>query len=125
MNTIRVIAIAATLLTAVASQAATDSGYDQYRRVVLGDSSVAAPAGQQVGNQARLVQVPGSYAQYLIVNGTAADQAIATAARNGESAQYRLQTREVSRQPLNAIAAHEKFLGKSDYATRADTQSAE
>ena len=63
---------------------AADPGHALYRRVVLGDTSVelssAVPAAGDAGRQ-----VPGSYARYLIRNGTPKEQALAQAQRIGET----------------------------------------
>lgn len=115
------IVTAAALLLAAAGAAHADSSYDQYRRVVLGDTS--APAAAAKAAPTGLTQVPGAYAQYLIENGMNADQAVAAARRIGETPDYRWAAATPSRQPLNAAAAHEKFLGKTDYAVSPTTTS--
>ena len=125
MPTIRIVAIAATLFAAVASQAATDTSYDLYRRTVLGDSSVTTPVVTSSRTSPHLVPVPGPYARHLIANGEPSSKAIAAARRVGEITEYRWVREEGTYQPLNAVAAHEKFLGNSDYAVRFGTESAE
>ena len=105
MKTVLTIAAAllstATLLAASPAQAG--QGYDQYRRTVLGDSTVSADAVVQT----RTVRVPGSYAQYLINNGADKSAALIAAAHTGEQpvlAQVAVQTKQLRLTPAQAYA---------------------
>jgi hypothetical protein len=93
-TTLRTAALAATLFAALSAHAG-DAGQDTYRRVVLGDSSVAAQPAPAAATER---VVPGSYARYLIKNGMDVNQALAIARDAGE-------TPTVERQP--AVAARE------------------
>jgi len=72
-------AVALSLFAALSAQAA-DAGQQTYQRVVLGDTTIAAP---QVAQPAQQV-VPGSHALYLIRNGMDSQQALAIARAHGE-----------------------------------------
>lgn len=78
--------IATTLLSVVAStvlarpaSASDDTGYQSYRRVVLGESAVA-PAGQATTASLDAGGNPGAYARYLIHLGLSERDAMARAA---------------------------------------------
>ncbi len=78
-------ALVATLLAAVAVHAApaAESSQDTYRRVVLGDSTIAAP---QAAAEAAERVVPGSYGRYMIQQlGRSEADALAIARDAGET----------------------------------------
>lgn len=107
MNTsLRTAALAATLLAALSAHAG-DAGQDTYRRVVLGDSSVAQPAPQ--AESARVV--PGSYARYMIKNGMPAEQALQIARDAGESPSVEQQPAVASRE-LSGFERYERAMGR-------------
>ncbi|WP_077038303.1 hypothetical protein [Pelomonas sp. KK5] len=109
MKTVLTIAAAlistATLLGASSAQASTQ-GYDQYRRAVLGDTTVSAPA---VATQAQLV--PGSYAQYLIHNGAVKGDALSAAAQIGERPVVASVDVQARKPVLSAKQSYEKSIG--------------
>ena len=84
MNKLLIVA-ALVLSTGYASAGPNDPGYDTYRRVVLGDSSVASQPGSSntVGEN---TVVLGSYGQYLRFLGMSDRDAAAAAERTGEVA---------------------------------------
>lgn len=123
MKTLNIFAAAAAISTAAllaAGPAQASAGYDQYRRVVLGDTTISAPVA---ASTTRVQLVPGSYAQYLISNGTSKSEAIATAARNGESASYRAVAVSAPQPKLTPAQAYAKYLGNDDYGVRANTST--
>ena len=109
MKTVLTIAAAlistATLLGASSASAASQ-GYDQYRRAVLGDTTVAAPA---VATRTSLV--PGSFAQYLINNGATKGDALAAASALGEQARYDSVAIEAAPAKLSPVQAYAKSIG--------------
>ena len=116
MKTLNIFATAALLSTALfAASANASQGYDQYRRVVLGDTTLAAPA---VAGATRTEAVPGSYAQYLINNGANKSEAVAAAARIGEQVSYRSVAVEAPQRQLTPAQAYAKYLGNDDFASR-------
>jgi hypothetical protein len=64
-----------------------DPGYDLYRRVVLGDTSVPAPTRAQSAETGGR-WVPGPYARYLMNHGVSESDALAQALRIGERATF-------------------------------------
>jgi len=124
MKTVLTIAAAllstATLVAASPAQAA--QGYDQYRRAVLGDTTVASA---DAAVQTRSVRVPGSYAQYLINNGTDKSSALIIAAHTGEHpvpAQVAVQAKQPRLTPAQAYA---KSIGSDVYVANEPVSSAE
>jgi hypothetical protein len=113
------IATAALLSTALfaAVPAHADASYDTYRRVVLGDSSIAAPAPAAAG---RTELVAGPVAQHLIYAGASKTDAIATAARIGERANYRNVAASGSQVQLTPAQAYAKYLGNDGFAARSN-----
>ncbi len=105
MKTLTTFAAAAALFT-VAAAAHADTSYDQYRRVVLGDTTIAAPAAAT-----RTTFVPGSYAQYLIINGTSKSEALVAAARIGEHGQVQTVAAQAPQRQLTPAQAYAKYLG--------------
>ena len=116
MKTLTISALFSTLALFAAASAHADQGYDQYRRVVLGDTTIAAPA--PVATRTQLV--PGSYAQYLIVNGASKSVALAAAARTGEVAVFRTVAVEGPQRQLTPAQAYAKYLGNDGYAARSN-----
>lgn len=121
-----VLTIAAALLSTAtlvaASPAEAAQGYDQYRRAVLGDTTVAS-ADATV--QTRAVRVPGSYAQYLINNGADKSAALITAAHAGEQpvlAQVAVQAKQPRLTPAQAYA---KSIGNDVRVAKEAVTSAE
>jgi len=109
MKTVLTIAAAllstATLLGASPANASTQ-GYDQYRRVVLGDTTVAAPV-----SPSHTVLVAGSYAQYLINNGATKQDALAAASLVGEQARYDSVALEAPRAKLSPMQVYARSIG--------------
>ena len=101
----------ATLLAASSASASTQ-GYDQYRRAVLGDTTVAAPAAAT-----RSEWVAGSYAQYLINNGTTKGDALAAASTVGEQTRYDKVAVQVPAAKLSPAQAYAKSIGYDVVAT--------
>jgi len=102
----------ATLLGATSASAASQ-GYDQYRRAVLGDTTVAAPAAVT-----RTMLVPGSFAQYLINNGATKGDALSAASALGEQARYDSVAIEVAPAKLSPAQAYAKSIGSETVAGR-------
>ena len=124
MKTVLTIAAAllstATLVAASPAQAA--QGYDQYRRTVLGDTTVASA---DAGVQTRTVRLPGSYAQYLINNGADKSAALIAAAHTGEQpvlAQVAVQAKQPR---LTAAQAYAKSIGNEVRVANEPVTSAE
>ncbi|MDY0746735.1 hypothetical protein SNE35_19645 [Paucibacter sp. R3-3] len=111
-----VFTIAAALIstaTLLGASSANASGYDQYRRTVLGDTTVAAPA-----TPTRTVLVAGSYAQYLINNGATKQDALAAAAQVGEQQRYDSVAIEAPKAKLTPLQAYAKSIGNDVPAGR-------
>ncbi|MDY0746894.1 hypothetical protein SNE35_20445 [Paucibacter sp. R3-3] len=108
--------IAALLSVSLSPRAAESPGYQQYRRSVLGDLSTTSLVMRSMPSRPTLV--PGPYAQYLIVNGANVGEAVTKAALLGEAAYLEWSVPEQHLVPRDAMAAHEKSLGGTDYATR-------
>lgn len=108
MNTpLRTAALVATLFAALSAHAG-DAGQDTYRRVVLGDGSVAAqPAAQAPAERV----VPGSYARYLIKNGMPVEQALATARDAGETPTIE-RVPAVATRELTGFERYERAMGR-------------
>jgi len=102
----------ATLLGASPASASTQ-GYDQYRRAVLGDTTVAEPA-----SAARTELVAGSYAQYLINNGATKQGALASASVVGEQARYDSVALQTPAAKLSPVQAYAKSIGNDVVASR-------
>lgn len=100
-------ALAVALFAALSVQAA-DLGQDNYRRAVLGDTSVQAP---QTTVEAQRV-VPGFYARYLINNGMDSDQALATAQASGETPTVE-STQHAVADSLSGFQRYERAMGRS------------
>ena len=116
MKTVLTIAAATLLSAAALSASAGTQGYDQYRRAVLGDTTIAAPAVAS-----HTVLVPGSYAQYLINNGATKSSALATAAAVGEQPRYDSVAIQAPAEKLSPIQAYAKSIGGDVVASRAIT----
>ncbi|WP_077034553.1 hypothetical protein [Pelomonas sp. KK5] len=114
MNTTRLLTVAAVLFAAGAA-AQADTGYDQYRRTVLGDTTIAAPAVAT-----RTAVVPGSYAQYLINNGSDKSVALVTAAHVGETPVRTQVAVQTPRPVLSPLQAYVKSLGNDGFGVRAN-----
>jgi hypothetical protein len=80
MNTKPVLALSALLLSALGTAQAADGGYELYRRAVLGDISVSAPAVQASR------QAYGPYALVRLQAGVDGRIALAEARAIGEAA---------------------------------------
>jgi len=78
------LAIGAGTALAGEDSAVQDRGYAVYRRVVLGDTSVAVTRDPNIG-RTEGARVPGSYARYLMHLGHRRDDAVAQAERAGEA----------------------------------------
>ena len=102
----------ATLLGASPASASTQ-GYDQYRRAVLGDTTVDAPAAAT-----RTALVAGSYAQYLINNGATKQDALASASRVGEQARYASVALQTPAAKLSPVQAYAKSIGNEVVSDR-------
>ena len=103
----------ATLVAASPANAASQ-GYDQYRRTVLGDTTIAAPA---VATRTELV--PGSYAQYLINNGATKSAALNAASQVGEQAGYAAVAVQQPQAKLTPTQAYAKSLGYDGFGSNA------
>jgi hypothetical protein len=109
LNTLSHVA-AATLLafagaTSAMAQPTADSGYSAYRRVVLGDSTVAQTQAEQGPTRV----VPGSYARHLIFLGVDQRDAIETARSVGE--QPTIEAIAPSGQRLSAVQLYQTRFG--------------
>jgi len=93
--------------SALAQDGALSPGYAQYRRIVLGDTSVdVQPTASATEDSARVV--PGSYALYLMYyNGLSKVEAIAQARRIGENPAAAADT---SRTVRPQLTPHELYL---------------
>ncbi len=120
MKTLTAFSAAAALfgtLLAAAAPAHADASYDTYRRVVLGDTSIAAPAKAEATG---VKVVPGPYAQYLIYTGVSTTDAVAAASRIGEQAVYRNVLPAAPQRQLTAAEAYARYLGNDGLSPRRD-----
>ena len=127
MNTNRIITTIALALAgsaAFATEANVDPSYATYRRVVLGDTSVAAPKVEKAVDESGR-WVPGPFALYLLVNGSSKSAALAQAASVGEHPSF------VASEPVRTareFSPYEQYqravLGRSD-ANLAGNRSSE
>ncbi len=111
MKTLTIFASIALLSTGAlfAGMAHADASYDQYRRVVLGDTTIATPVSPNSITRTELVS--GPQGQYLMSIGTNKADAIAAAARNGEQATYRTVRVEKAPRQLTQAEAYARYLG--------------
>lgn len=101
-------ALAITLFAALSVQAG-DLGQDTYKRVVLGDTSIAAPQAAPAAERV----VPGSYARYLIRNGVDAKQALETARATGEQPTIERNDERLASDQLTGRQRYERATGLS------------
>lgn len=103
--------------------AAEDPGYTAYRRGVLGDVSVSAPAAlswARVGDS----RVLGPYAQYLMYLGLSRSDALAQAERAGERASEADRTVIVERPQFDSYELYQRsVLGRSESEILRDRRS--
>ena len=99
-------ALLVSLFAALSVQAA-DPGQQTYQRVVLGDTTIAAPQATQ--DAVRVV--PGSYARYLINNGMDQKQALATARDAGEKAALERNDQRVAENELSGRQLYQRVMG--------------
>jgi hypothetical protein len=99
-------ALVVTLLAALSVQAA-DAGEQTYKRVVLGNTSIAAPQA----TEAAVRIVPGSYARYLIKNGMDSQQALVTARATGETATIERAEQRMASDELTGRQLYDRVMG--------------
>jgi len=104
------LALAASMSITSVSSAQVDSGYTQYRCVVLNETSACPAPSVTPASETRVEVVPGPYASYLMHLGQDSDTAIETARARGEVAVQR--TVLVRTRPLSAMELHERHLGR-------------
>ena len=105
-------AVLSTLTLFATAPANADSGYDQYRRAVLGDTTVSAAVDRATSGAGR---ASGSNAQYLILinDGPAKPEAeFAGAAHAAETAPYRAAAVIAQQSHMAAAQAYAKYLSK-------------
>jgi hypothetical protein len=103
------LAIAASMSLSTLSHAQGDSGYTQYRCVVLNESQACPAPSPAPATQVKTEIVAGPYASYLMHLGQDSETAIATARARGEIATLR--TVQISMRQLSAIELYERHLG--------------
>lgn len=115
MNTKPLIAVAIAFLGANAFASTLDPSYATYQRVVLGDTRIAAPEAAKPANESGR-WLPGPFARYLMVNGSAKADALAQASAIGEQPSF------VASEPVRVarqLSSYEQYqrsvLGRSDF----------